>query len=49
VQTLWDRADYKDRGVFDHDETIRVELDGAQFDGGVRIALVGFELLISLP
>jgi len=40
LQTLWGGADCNDCGVFEHDETIRIPLDGQKsWYGEVRIAV----------
>ena len=39
LQTLWGGADCNDCGVFERDETVRIDLDGANWYGEVRIAV----------
>ena len=39
LQTLWGGADCNDCGVFERDETVRIDLDGTNWHGEVRIAV----------
>jgi hypothetical protein len=39
LQTLWGGADCNDCGVFERDETIRIDLHGTTWHGEVRIAV----------
>lgn len=39
LQSLWGGANCNDCGVFEHDETIRINLDGTNWYGELRIAV----------
>ena len=39
LQALWGGADCNDCGVFERDETVRIDLDGTHWYGEVRIAV----------